>query len=174
MFANSTNQMNLGYQQQSDYVETYYDDDYVEPLKMPEYEYPIFDDDYGDEYYDDEENDHETTYKTQDPIFEALFKPLDDPYFKPNPDLERLDELLSQKYRESLITPPEITKQYPVEASSYEEIKKLSEKYNITQTQAFDHLRRCPCCGSKDFVLSETYCSELCRSYCDFYDKLTL
>jgi hypothetical protein len=37
-----------------------------------------------------------------DPLFEMLFKPLDDPLFQPNPELEKLDELLSQMYNNSL------------------------------------------------------------------------
>jgi len=46
--------------------------------------------------------DYETTYTTMDPFFEILFKPLDDPLFQPNPELEKLDELLSQMYYNSL------------------------------------------------------------------------
>ena len=82
-------------------------DDYIPPLKKPEEE--------------DEEDplakldlvkshsnivsipiDYETTYKTMDPFFEMLFKPLDDPLFQPNPYLEEIDEKLSQMYYSSL------------------------------------------------------------------------
>jgi len=75
------------------------DDDYIAPLKKPEEEDPIAKLDLVDTHSDRfEAVDYETTYKTMDPLFEMLFKPLDDPLFQPNPELEKLDELLSQMY----------------------------------------------------------------------------
>ena len=80
------------------------DDDYIAPLKKPEENESLTKLD----LYETHRNivsipdDYETTYKTMDPFFEMLFKPLDDPLFQPNPELEKLDALLSQMYYNSL------------------------------------------------------------------------
>jgi hypothetical protein len=89
------------------------DDDYITPLKKPEEEEeeeeeedPLAKLDLAKIHsiimVDYKSTDYETTYKTMDPFFEILFKPLDDPLFQPNPELEKLDELLSQMYYNSL------------------------------------------------------------------------
>jgi len=80
------------------------DDDYIAPLKKPEEDDPIAKLDLADTHSNKLSIpiDYESTYKTMDPLFEMLFKPLDDPLFQPNPELEKLDELLSQMYNNSL------------------------------------------------------------------------
>jgi hypothetical protein len=82
------------------------DDDYIAPLKKPkEEEDPLAKLDLAKTHsimVDYKSTDYETTYTTMDPFFEILFKPLDDPLFQPNPELEKLDELLSQMYYNSL------------------------------------------------------------------------
>jgi hypothetical protein len=82
------------------------DDDYIAPLKKPkEEEDPLAKLDLVKTHsimVDYKSTDYETTYTTMDPFFEILFKPLDDPLFQPNPELEKLDELLSQMYYNSL------------------------------------------------------------------------
>lgn len=82
------------------------DDDYIVPLKKPkEEEDPLAKLDLAKTHsimVDYKSTDYETTYTTMDPFFEILFKPLDDPLFQPNPELEKLDELLSQMYYNSL------------------------------------------------------------------------
>ena len=79
------------------------DDDYIAPLKKPEDD-PIAKLDLTDMHINNAyiPYEYESTYTTMDPIFEMLFKPLDDPLFQPNPELEKLDELLSQMYYNSL------------------------------------------------------------------------
>ena len=80
------------------------DDDYIAPLKKPEEDDPSAKLDLADTHSNKLSIpiDYESTYKTMDPLFEMLFKPLDDPLFQPNPELEKLDELLSQMYNNSL------------------------------------------------------------------------
>jgi hypothetical protein len=80
------------------------DDDYIAPLKKPEEGDPIAKLDLADTHINKMSIpvDYESTYKTMDPLFEMLFKPLDDPLFQPNPELEKLDELLSQMYNNSV------------------------------------------------------------------------
>jgi hypothetical protein len=79
-------------------------DDYIAPLKKPKEDDPIAKLDLADTHINKMSIpiDYESTYKTMDPLFEMLFKPLDDPLFQPNPELEKLDELLSQMYNNSL------------------------------------------------------------------------
>ena len=79
------------------------DDDYIAPLKKPEEEDPIAKLDLADTHINRfEADDYETTYKTMDPFFEMLFKPLDDPLFQPTPELEELDRRLSEMYYKSI------------------------------------------------------------------------
>ena len=79
-------------------------DDYIEPLKKPEEEEdPIAKLELADTHSDRfEPVDYESTYKTMDPFFEMLFKPLDDPLFQPTPYLEELDRRLSEMYYKSI------------------------------------------------------------------------
>jgi hypothetical protein len=77
------------------------DDDYIAPLKKPEEEDPIAKLDLADTHNNMfEAVDYETTYTTMDPLFEMLFKPLDDPLFQPNPYLEELDRRLMEAEEE--------------------------------------------------------------------------
>ena len=46
--------------------------------------------------YHNDYDDYESSYKTMDPIFEMLFKPLDHPDFQPNPELEKFDAFLEK------------------------------------------------------------------------------
>ena len=77
-------------------------DDYIVPLKKPaEEEDPLAKLDLADTHINRfETDDYETTYKTMDPFFEMLFKPLDDPLFQPNPYLEELDRRLMEAEEE--------------------------------------------------------------------------
>ncbi len=73
------------------------DDDYIAPLKKPKEEDPIAKLDLVDTHNNRfEVDDYETTYTTMDPLFEMLFKPLDDPLFQPTPYLENLDRRLME------------------------------------------------------------------------------
>jgi hypothetical protein len=72
-------------------VEYMQDADYIAPLKKT-----------AEEDTADDVDDYEMTYATMDPMFEMLFKPLDDPLFQPTPHLEELDERLSQMYYNSI------------------------------------------------------------------------
>ena len=79
------------------------DDDYIAPLKKPEEEDPIAKLDLADTHSNMfEPVDYESSYKTMDPFFEMLFKPLDDPLFQPTPYLEELDRRLSEMYYKSI------------------------------------------------------------------------
>ena len=75
-------------------------DDYIVPLKKPaEEEDPLAKLDLADTHINRfETDDYETTYKTMDPFFEMLFKPLDDPLFQPNPYLEELDRCANDRW----------------------------------------------------------------------------
>ena len=74
------------------------DDDYIVPLKKPaEEEDPLAKLELVKTHSKMVEAvDYESTYKTMDPLFEMLFKPLDDPLFQPNPYLEELDRRLME------------------------------------------------------------------------------
>jgi hypothetical protein len=77
------------------------DDDYIAPLKKPKEDDPIAKLDLVDTHNNRfEVDDYESTYKTMDPLFEMLFKPLNDPLFQPNPYLERLDRRLMEAEEE--------------------------------------------------------------------------
>ena len=78
------------------------DDDYIVPLKKPaEEEDPLAKLELAKTHSKMVEAvDYESTYKTMDPLFEMLFKPLDDPLFQPNPYLERLDRRLMEAEEE--------------------------------------------------------------------------
>ena len=79
------------------------DDDYIAPLKKPKEEDPIAKLDLVDTHNNRfEVVDYESTYKTMDPLFEMLFKPLDDPLFQPTPELEDLDRRLNEMYYKSI------------------------------------------------------------------------
>ena len=79
------------------------DDDYIAPLKKPDEEDPIAKLDLTDTHSNRfEPVDYESSYKTMDPFFEMLFKPLDDPLFQPTPYLEELDRRLSEMYYKSI------------------------------------------------------------------------
>ncbi len=117
--------------------------------------------------------DSESTYTTNNPAFEMLFKSDCDKHFEPSQPLERLDERLSEKYYESLTTPLERFKHtrddgFHEYTMSKEDFDKFAESHKVTKTQAFEILRRCHCCGSKDIKFGEFYCNDLCRSYCRF------
>ena len=109
--------------------------------------------------------DFESTYTTNNPVFEMLFNPDCDHYFEPNQYLERLDERLSEKYYESLTTPSEWFKHTRDDGfheynMSKEDFDEFSESHKVTKTQAFEILRRCHSCGSKDIKLGEYYCKD--------------
>jgi hypothetical protein len=79
------------------------DDDYIAPLKKPAEEDPLAKLDLAKTHSNKVEAvDYESTYKTMDPLFEMLFKPLDDPVFQPTPELEELDRRLSEMYYKSI------------------------------------------------------------------------
>jgi hypothetical protein len=117
--------------------------------------------------------DYESTYTTNNPAFEMLFKPDYDNYFESNQHLEMLDEHLSEKYYESLTTPSERFKSTRDDGihertMSDKDFNEFAESHKLTKTQAFEILRRCHCCGSKDIKFGEFYCNYLCRLNCRF------
>ena len=113
-------------------------------------------------------------------IFEVLLKPLDDPLFIPNADLEQLDADLETAYH----TPyPDDGPRPTREDGAHEEEedddfikyncdynnKKLIEKYKkilkISEPDAFELLRRCHYCGTTKMKFGEGYCGERCQEY---------
>ena len=124
-------------------------------------------------WFDDEE-DYESTYQTMDPVFEMLFKPLDDPYFQPTPHLEELDEQLSIMYYESLVEPPVKmihTREDGVYEPSMEEVVfNFAKTLEIGPSEAFEYLRRCHNCGNTDMKLCDVYCNQRCQSLCEDFE----
>jgi len=95
-----------------------------------------------------------------DPEFEMLFRPLDDPYFMPNPELEELDQKLEKEY--------EGVKRKGYEHDSCEEdIITFAHKYGVSMEDAFEVMRRCHCCGSKNLPIGNDYCSGQCIEMCE-------
>jgi hypothetical protein len=128
-------------------------------------------------------------------LFEVLMKPLDDEMFIPNAELEQLDEDLEAAYarpyqngerptRENGAHEEEEITLY-VKEEDYEEeitlyvkeddyecvkedsylIKKYKEILNISESEAFELLRRCHYCGTAEMNFGESYCSAKCQEY---------
>ena len=129
---------------------------------------------HGDNKFTIEEEDYESTYQTMDPVFEMLFKPLDDPYFQPTPHLEELDEQLSIMYYESLVEPPVKmihTREDGVYEPSMEEVVfNFAKTLEIGPSEAFEYLRRCHNCGNTDMKLCDVYCNQRCQSLCEDFE----
>ena len=129
---------------------------------------------HGDNKFTIEEEDYESTYQTMDPVFEMLFKPLDDPYFQPTPHLEELDERLSIMYYESLVEPPVKmihTREDGVYEPSMEEVVfNFAKTLEIGPSEAFEYLRRCHKCGNTDMKLCDVYCNQRCQSLCEDFE----
>jgi hypothetical protein len=125
-------------------------------------------------------------------LFEVLMKPLDDEMFIANAELEQLDEDLEAAYarpyqnegerptRENGAHEEEEIIEYVedekitlyVKEDEYECIKEdsyLIQKYkeilNISESEAFELLRRCHYCGSAEMNFGESYCSARCKEY---------
>ena len=119
-------------------------------------------------------DDYESTYQTMDPVFEMLFKPLDDPYFQPTPYLEEVDKQLSIMYYKSLVEPPVKmihTRENGVYEPSMEEVVfNLAKTLEIGPSEAFEYLRRCHNCGNSDMKLCNVYCNQRCQMYCEAFE----
>lgn len=144
------------------------DADFITPLKIPE-NTDINDDGDGDD--DDNSSDscsklelvreprscfqphthhddYESSYKTMDPLFEMLFKPLDHPDFQPTPELERFDAVLERNAH--------------IELQPYSELDPDSMIFNrdvyLKSTNALilsecstHNLYTCECCNDADW-----------------------
>ena len=133
------------------------DTDFIIPLKMPE----NTDDDNDDDTdshdscsklelvreqrsYFHHHDDYESSYKTMDPLFEMLFKPLDHPDFQPTPELERFDALLEKNAH--------------IELEPYSELDPYSMIFNPDVYLENEYLEcsthnlyTCECCNDADW-----------------------
>jgi len=98
-------------------------------------------------------------YQPMDPVFEMLFRPLEDPHFIPNPELEELDRKL-----EEICANPRSGHR---DDSSEEDIIVFAHKYGVSMEEAFEVMRRCHCCGNKNLALGNDYCSGQCIELCE-------
>lgn len=99
-------------------------------------------------------------YHPIDPVFEMLFRPLDDPYFIPNPELEELDKKLEEEYNGP-------KRNGYIHDSCEEDIITFAHKYGVSMEEAFEVMRRCHYCGSKNLPLGNDYCSGQCIDMCE-------
>ena len=144
------------------------DTDFITPLKIPENTYDYDDDDTDADNDDDAEShdscsklelvreprsyfqpntqrdDYESSYKTMDPLFEMLFKPLDHPDFQPTPELEQFDALLEKNAH--------------IELEPYSELDPYSMIFNpdvYLENEYLEYtshqLYTCECCNDDDW-----------------------
>ena len=145
------------------------DDDWVEPLKKP--------DDSLDrlvlvrgvcELFESNTSsisNNNTSNNSMDPVFEMLFKPLDDPHFKPTERLEMLDKQLEEMYaKSSLLDDTNIVND--VENCSEEDVYKYAQILEIEPTEAFEQMRRCARCKRKDIKFGKLFCNYWCEIAC--------
>ena len=126
-----------------------------------------------------------------DAYYAMLYRDLDDPLFKPNEELEQLDEDLRVAYETPVAYPddgPRPTREDGAhedrdededqfvkfdedEDDKQDKIRsnKLIEKYkeilNVSASEAFELLRRCHYCGTPNMKFGDLYCGERCQSY---------
>ena len=121
-------------------------------------------------------------------IFEVLLKPLEDEMFIPNAELEQIDEDLETAYNTPVAYPddgPRPTRENGaheeeeiilyVKPEDYECVKdntykkemieKYSEILKISESEAFELLRRCHYCGTGEMEFGDSYCSARCQDY---------
>ena len=127
-------------------------------------------------------------------IFEVLMKPLEDEMFIPNAEMEQIDEDLEAAYhmaysddgarptRENgvheeeeeekiiLYVKPEDYECVKDNTYNKEMIKKYSEILKISESEAFELLRRCHYCGTGEMEFGQSYCSARCQDYHFDYD----
>jgi len=141
------------------------DDNWVEPLKKP--------DDCLDRLVlvrgvceTFETNNSSTSSSTSmDPFFEILFKPLDDPHFKPTERLKMIDKQLEEMYaNSSLLNETNIVND--VENCSEEDVYKYAQILEIEPTEAFEQMRRCARCKRKDIKFGQLFCNYWCEITC--------
>ncbi len=95
-----------------------------------------------------------------DPVFEMLFRSIEDPYFMPNPELEELDRKLEEEYAG-------VKRNGHEDDSCEEDIITFAHKYGVSMEDAFEFMRRCHCCGGKNLPLGNDYCSGQCIEMCE-------
>lgn len=122
-----------------------------------------------------------------DAYYAMLDRDLDDPLFKPNEEMEQLDEDLRVAYEMQfayLDDGPRLTREDDAheEWDQVEEqdikfveeqdpiyenklIKKYEETLNISATEAFELLRRCHYCGTSNMKFGDSYCGHRCQEY---------
>jgi hypothetical protein len=122
-----------------------------------------------------------------DAYYEMLDRDLDDPLFKPNEEMEQLDEELRVAYYTPVAYPddgPRPTREdgahedrdkdeeYEIEfvedsdtQNDKKKIKKYKKMFNITETEAFEILRRCHYCGTTKIKFGDIYCGPRCQDY---------
>ena len=126
-----------------------------------------------------------------DAYYAMLDRDLDDPLFKPNEELEQLDEDLRVAYETQVAYPddgPRPTREDGAHEDQDEDedqfvkfdededdeqdkirSNKLIEIYkevlNVSTTEAFELLRRCHYCGTPNMKFGDLYCGERCQEY---------
>jgi len=103
-----------------------------------------------------------------DMLFEMIFRPLDDPLFVPTPHLEQLDEDLREAY-EKLYYPEPTRREKASDFEIFDNrhtnlIKTYKNALNISESEAFELLRRCHGCGSANMEFGKEYCNEKCET----------
>jgi len=122
-----------------------------------------------------------------DAYYAMLDRDLDDPLFKPNKEMEQLDEDLRVAYETPVAYPddgPRPTREDGAHEEQDEEqfikfveyededkirsnkmVEKYKETLNISASEAFELLRRCHYCGTSNMKFGDLYCGERCQSY---------
>lgn len=144
------------------------DDDWVEPLKKP--------DDSLDrlvlvrgvcelfETNTSSTSNNNTSNNSMDTVFEMLFKPLDDPHFKPTERLEMLDKQLEEMYAKSLLDDTIVVND--IKNCSEEDVYKYAQILEIEPTEAFEQMRRCARCKCKNIKFGQLFCNYWCEIAC--------
>ncbi len=132
--------------------------DFITPLKMPENIYADKDDNNVNSSDScsklelareprscfQHRDDYESSYKTMDPLFEMIFKPLDHPDFQPTPELERFDALLERNAHIELQPYSELDPKSMI--FNYDVYLKRSNALKLSEFSKHN-LYRCNCCN---------------------------
>jgi len=157
---------------------------------------------YEEECEDDDDDDEPSTFTYEelyiashlykegvdiDAYYAMLDRDLNDPLFKPNEEMEQLDEDLRVAYETPVAYPddgprptredgahedrddddePEIQfVEEPDKIHDNKLIKLYEETLNVSATEAFELLRRCHYCGTTDMKFGDAYCGPRCQEY---------
>ena len=142
------------------------DDDWVEPLKKPDdsLDMVLLVRGVCQPFEINSSSTSSTSSTSIDPVFEMLFKSLDDPHFKPTKRLEILDNQLEEMYAKSLLDDTNIVND--IENCSEEDVYKYAQILEIEPTEAFEQMRRCAHCKRKDIKFGQLFCNYSCETAC--------